>query len=63
MAASKSASSIGQTDRSSPTGTNLLENREDRARHLRGGALSGLSVLSANDIWAVGDHLIARYAC
>lgn len=32
--------------------------------HLRGTNLNGtLSVLSPHDIWAVGDHLVARYSC
>lgn len=31
--------------------------------HLRGAMLSGLSVLSPTDVWAAGDHLIARYSC
>lgn len=31
--------------------------------NLKNTDLSGLSILSATDIWAVGKHLIARYSC
>ncbi len=31
--------------------------------HMKNTALYSLSVLAPNDVWAVGDHLIARYSC
>jgi hypothetical protein len=31
--------------------------------HLRNAGLYNLSVLSPHDVWAAGDHLIARYSC
>jgi hypothetical protein len=31
--------------------------------HFRSLSLNAISMVTADEIWAVGDHLIARYAC
>jgi hypothetical protein len=31
--------------------------------HFRSSSLNAISMLATKEIWAVGDHLIARYKC
>jgi hypothetical protein len=58
------------TDGNTPLGPLVMRYDGHRARfvptpfaHFRSSSLNALSMLTAQQIWAVGDHLIARYNC